>query len=546
MECYIDGDSDLYGAGDPIEFMNDCPSGYTLDYSDCDDNSASINPGAEEICDEIDNDCDSDIDEGVLTTYYPDSDGDNYGDGSLPSEFCIQPLGYTENNGDCDDNVYAINPGATEVCDEVDNNCDFMIDEGVTTTYYSDYDMDNFGDAAVFLESCSAPGGYVTDNTDCNDSNPAINPLASEICNTFDDDCDGFVDEEVTSTFYQDMDDDTYGNPSASIVDCSAPLGYVLDNTDCDDMNSMMFPGNPEICDQIDNDCDLLVDNGLIFETYYVDADEDNYGSMTSEEFCEAPSSGYSQLTGDCNDSDANINPGETEVCNAYLIDENCNSMIDEGYPTNTYYTDNDADGYGTSNSFEFCFTPSTGYATVSGDCDDNNSSIYPNQTEYCNSIDDNCNGQTDEGIVYLDYFFDNDNDGYGSLFNQMSCTPIIGSVTNNEDCDDNDENIGPSSEAAFIYNNVCYANISSLASIISSLANGDVLIINDAYSFNTPFTIPMNSIITLNSNCSNQSIITNNGTINSNGSFINNGSFKGKGVFNGNFTNSGNVSPGN
>ncbi len=91
---------------------------------------------------------------------------------------------------DCNDNNPAIHPVATEVCDYVDNNCDGQIDEGVLNTYYRDADWDFYGDAAMPTQACSPVYGYVENNIDCDDSDPAINPGATEILrNGIDDDC---------------------------------------------------------------------------------------------------------------------------------------------------------------------------------------------------------------------------------------------------------------------------------------------------------------------------------------------------------------------
>lgn len=98
---------------------------------------------------------------------------------------------------DCDDANEDINPGATEVCNLVDDNCNGNIDEGVMTTYYADTDDDGFGDPAVTTLGCVAPDGYTTNSEDCNDADAAINPLGTEICNSLDDDCDGDIDEDI-------------------------------------------------------------------------------------------------------------------------------------------------------------------------------------------------------------------------------------------------------------------------------------------------------------------------------------------------------------
>lgn len=64
----------------------------------------------------------------------------------------------------------------------------------ITRTYYKDNDQDGYGNPNITVEGCSPPPGYVADNTDCNDSNAAINPGATEVCNNIDDNCDGVID----------------------------------------------------------------------------------------------------------------------------------------------------------------------------------------------------------------------------------------------------------------------------------------------------------------------------------------------------------------
>lgn len=130
--------------------------------------------------------------------------------------------------------------------------------------WYADADGDGYGDDATGLLSCTAPVGYVSDNTDCNDANAAINPGAAEVCNGIDDNCNGSSDEGLTfTTYYADADGDGYGDAATSVSACSVPAGYVLDNTDCDDTQNTVYPGADEICDGLDNDCDGDYDEGL-------------------------------------------------------------------------------------------------------------------------------------------------------------------------------------------------------------------------------------------------------------------------------------------
>lgn len=118
--------------------------------------------------------------DGVQRAYLmsPDNDDDGYDVGE-----------------DCDDFNPDVHPGAAEVCDGVDNNCDGSIDEGVTTTYYHDTDLDTYGNPQDTIDACTLPPDYVIDNTDCNDVDPAINPGAVEICNDAkDNNCNGLID----------------------------------------------------------------------------------------------------------------------------------------------------------------------------------------------------------------------------------------------------------------------------------------------------------------------------------------------------------------
>ena len=98
--------------------------GTSVAAGDCDDTDPSISPDAIEICDGADNNCDGDIDEGVTTAWYADSDGDGYGADDTRAEACAAPAGYIPVGGDCDDADDAVSPGAVEICNAIDDDCD--------------------------------------------------------------------------------------------------------------------------------------------------------------------------------------------------------------------------------------------------------------------------------------------------------------------------------------------------------------------------------------------------------------------------------------
>ncbi|MBX3251279.1 MAG: putative metal-binding motif-containing protein, partial [Myxococcales bacterium] len=222
---------------------------------DCDDGNPRIHPGAVEVCYSagVDEDCDP-------STLGPDRDGDGY----IGVECCnLQPNGELHCGTDCDDTMANVHPSAPEVCNGIDDDCDGLIDEGVTTTYYRDLDGDNYGNPEVTIQACSPPSGWTILCCDCNDEDPRVNPAATELCMPpgVDEDCDGAIDEGCDCTF---MGSRTCG-PGAP----HAGVGVCRDGTQtCSAAGTLsecvggVFP-TAEVCDGLDNDCDGRVDEGF-------------------------------------------------------------------------------------------------------------------------------------------------------------------------------------------------------------------------------------------------------------------------------------------
>jgi hypothetical protein len=437
---YRDLDGDTYGNAASTVQRCSAPSGYVANSTDCNDNAAAIHPNATEVCNGVDDDCDTQVDEGVKSTFYRDVDGDAYGDVATTTQACAAPSGYVANSTDCNDAVASIHPNATEVCNGIDDDCDTQIDEGAKSTFYRDFDGDTYGDLATTVQACSAPSGYVANSADCNDNAAAIHPNATEVCNGIDDDCDGAIDEGVKTTFYQDSDGDGFGNSGATLQACTQPQGYVANSTDCNDGNVAIHPGATEVCNGVDDDCDTQVDEG-VKTTFYRDQDGDTYGSATNTtQACSVPS-GYVSDSTDCNDNAASVHPNATEVCNG--VDDDCDTQVDEGVKT-TFYRDQDGDTYGSAtNTTQACSVPS-GYVSDSTDCNDNAASVHPNATEVCNSVDDDCDTQVDEGVKST-FYQDSDNDTYGNVaVTTQACTAPNGYVANSTDCNDNASTVHP------------------------------------------------------------------------------------------------------
>lgn len=292
---YWDIDNDGYGGATFLPASCSPLPGRVLISGDCDDGYSSIFPGALEIANSLDDDCDGIIDEG--TTNY-DDDGD----------------GFSEVDGDCaDDDVY-LYPGQIEQVNGIDDDCNLLIDDGTTV-----YDDDN--------------DGYTEDEGDCNDEDILYHPTAVETPDGTDEDCDLIIDENTVlydddndgytendgdcndadpdlglpRTFFEDRDDDGYGWSLASTVACLSPLRFVENDDDCDDLNQMRHPGAIEYCaDKADWNCDGSFGSS--------DLDNDHWAA------CE-----------ECDDMNALTHPGAAELCDG--VDNNCDGLTDEGCP---------------------------------------------------------------------------------------------------------------------------------------------------------------------------------------------------------------------
>ena len=487
-------DTDYDGFGNDCD--NDDDNDGVLDVND----TSPLNPF---ICADADadtcDDCSVAVDGfGPLPDYNPINDGVDFDSDGM----C--------DNGDLDDDddgvldPLDVAPLNYYSCSDIDNDSCDDCSQGVGQAPLND-GLDTDGDGICDLTDKDNDNDGYDVPVDCNDSNAAVNPGATEIVgDDIDNNCSG------TSICYADLDHDGYRNFSATVnstIDesCDTVNGEAMESAliDCDDMDAMQNPGAEEIIgDGKDNNCD---GTSICYADSDRDGDRQQSGTVNStiNESCETVSgealfaapidcddfdsaiySGAIELRcdgvdnncngtidegrvdndadgvdecSDCNDNDPDNYPGNVEICDAK--DNDCDAIIDNGLST-----DSDADGFFTPDS---CASPAT-------DCDDSNSSINPAALEIIgDGVDSNC-----DAVEYC--YQDGDLDGYrlDEVFRislDLDCTdPMEAPLSAPIDCNDSDEAISPAAEEICdgIDNN-CDGNIDENLDCSESSAGG-------------------------------------------------------------------------
>ena len=217
---------------------------------DCDDDNAAVFPGAAEYCDGLDNDCNTLVDDDPVDDilYFQDADADGFGNAEESVWSCDPPTGYVTNDLDCNDEDARFNPGAIESdCEDAsDYNCDGSVGH-----------VDADGDGFAACADCDDSDAAVNDDA---------SEICNDIDDDCDGDTDADDPDLSDGTlYYGDSDGDGHGGQQYEAIGCEAPAGYVDNSEDCDDLEPLTYPSAAEICDEEDNDCDGDIDEGVGF-----------------------------------------------------------------------------------------------------------------------------------------------------------------------------------------------------------------------------------------------------------------------------------------
>ena len=401
--------------------------GYADNGDDCDDSDAAIT---------------------VEQTFYSDLDGDGYGDPATGQSACTAPGNAVSDATDCDDSDATAYPGAVEdLTDGIDQDCD-----GIAQ-------LDADGD------------GHLSDATggdDCDDGDATVYPGAVEdLTDAIDSDCDGYAELDLDGdgvisnatggedcndydasvailSWYYDGDQDTYGtsDPASSHCEWVTETSWLCDGAN--DMCMQSCGGDPTC--EAECPADYCWEEGMEMEycgypnvleacTQPVPT-QDYYGTVHS----------YVPSDLDCDDSDQETNPDQDEVCGDG-IDNNCDGYTDNlAIDMVTWNIDYDGDGNGSAAyTMDACAQPA-GWVADGTDCDDMSALNYPGADEYCDTVDNNCDGDIDEAsaVDALDWYADTDADGFGDAANTSpACDQPTGYLEDATDCDDTDAGVG-------------------------------------------------------------------------------------------------------